>query len=365
MQHPLGLTAMPPLSNMRLRRQAAFRRLRQAGYHRPDHSVKLAMLASLLVSWMLVGTFSHADDVVELARGADGKPGPVFRGEILDIASGKLTIRRADGREDAVPWQRVAQYRTTWPDELAAADQLRQERRFAEAIAAYRQASQVEKRGWVKRVLIARAIACFREQHQPTRAGELFLSLYRADTETPHFDTIPLVWLPAHHAATDLSDRDIRTAASRWLADSTNAASTLLGASWLITAGEPGAAVAPLQKLTQNADKRVALLAEAQLWRTRLAQARESEVAAWERIPIRLPTSLRAGPHFTVGLAWRQCQQPERAALELLRVPIEFPEQTALAATALELAAQQLDQLQRPAEAARLRLERTQRFGGE
>lgn len=312
----------------------------------------------------LAGTASAAD-VVELVRGADGKPGPVFRGEIVDIAGGRLTLRRGEGREDSIPWPRVAQYRTDWPAGLADADRLRQERRFAEAIAAYRAAAQAEPRGWVKRVLVARAIGCFQEQNQPTRAGELFLGLYRTDPETPHFDQIPLAWLPPQSMAGEPGDRDLRAAAPRWLADTAHPAAVLLGASWLISAGEPGSAIEPLRTLTQNADPRVALLAEAQLWRTRLTQAREADIDAWERIPPRLPAPLRAGPSFTLGLAWQQIGQPDRAALAFLRVPIEHDDQPLLAAAALELAAKQLELLKRPAEAARLRRERVTRFGGE
>jgi tetratricopeptide (TPR) repeat protein len=263
------------------------------------------------------------------------------------------------------------------------ADRLRHERRFAEAISAYRGAAQAEPRGWVKRALIARAIGCFRDQNQPARAGDLFLGLYRADPETPHFDAIPLGWLPpqfAFHggpqsgphggphggpqnAASGPGDRDLRSVAPRWLAETAHPAAVLLGASWLISAGEPGTALAPLRTLTQNADPRVALLAEAQLWRTRATRATEAEIEAWEKIPPRLPAALRGGPYLTLGWAWQQSGQPERAALAFLRVPIEHSDQPLLAAAALELAARQLEQLQRPAEAARLRREQSARFG--
>ncbi|MEY4178298.1 MAG: hypothetical protein RLY70_1872 [Planctomycetota bacterium] len=361
MQRPLGLTPMPPhayeLEHARV--PVVSRRRRRLGW------ATMAVASSMLGLFFGAGMeAASAEDLVELSRGPDGKPGPVFRGEILGIAQGKLTIRRADGREDAVPWARVAQYRTTWPAGLAAADRLRDERRYDDALSAYLAAAQTEPRGWVKEVIKARAIVCFREQQLPIRAGDLFLSMYRYDHETPHFNAIPLAWIPAQ-LATEREDSKLRDHTLKWLADADHPGSVLLGASWLITVGEPGRAIAALQTLTQNADKRIALLSEAQLWRARIVQAKESDVAGWERMPPRLPAPLRAGPHFTLGLAWQQCQQPERAALAFLRVPIEHPDQTTLAAIALELAAQQLDQLQRPVEAARLRQERATRFGGK
>lgn len=355
---------MPP--HFREHPQSHVVRLPVVSRRRRRFDVAIGLLAAAMCGLAVSAgaAVGRAEDTVELVRGPDGKPGPVFRGEILEIAGGKLKIRRADGREDSVPWPRVAQYRTTWPNGLAAADRLRDERRYADALNAYLAASQTEPRGWVKDVIKARAIACFREQPQPVRAGELFLSMYQRDPETPHFDLIPLAWIPASEAV-ESTDGKLRDSAQRWLAEAASPGSMLLGASWLISAGEPGRAVVPLRSLTQNADKRVALLAEAQLWRTRLVQAQESEVEVWERIPPRLPGPLRAGPYFTLGLAWQQCQQPERAALAFLRVPIEHPDQVALAAAALELAARQFDQLQWPEEAARLRRERATRFGGK
>lgn len=296
------------------------------------------------------------EDRVELAPTKDGKPGATMRGEIVEIHGGQIRLKRADGREDVVPLARVARYHTAWPEGLEAGDRQRREGRFDEALESYRGAAARDMRAWVKRVLAARAVVCFRESERPLKAGELFLSLYQTDPETPHFEALPLAW------STTESTSELRNAATRWLSAQDSPAAVLLGASWLLAVGQPGSAVEPLRQLTTQRDPRIALLAEAQLWRVRLATAGESDVESWERIVPRLPSLLRAGPYFVLGQAWARFDQRERAALSLLRVPIEYPEHYRLASEALELAARQLDQLERRDEAARLRREQAARF---
>ena len=78
-----------------------------------------------------------------------------------------------------------------------------------------------------------------------------------------------------------------------------------------------------------------------------------------------MPAELRAGPYYVVGTARAQWQQPERAALAFLRVPILYPENRRLAASALRLAATALEQLDRPDEAAALQRELQTRYGDD
>lgn len=311
------------------------------------------LLAMILV---IVPRRADSEDRVELVPTKDGKPGATLRGEIVEFQGGQIRLKRTDGREDVIPVARVARYDTTWPEGRDVGDRQRREGKFDEAIESYRGAAARDPRGWVKRALAARAVVCFRELDRPLKAGELFLSLYQADPDTPHFDVLPLAW------STTESTSELRTAATRWLAAQDSPAAVLLGASWLLAIGQPGLVVDPLRQLTTQRDPRIALLAEAQLWRVRLAMAGESDVESWERIVPRLPLALRAGPYFVLGQAWARFDQRERAALSLLRVPIEYPEHYRLSSQALELAARQLELLERRDEAALLRREQAARF---
>ena len=56
------------------------------------------------------------------------------------------------------------------------------------------------------------------------------------------------------------------------------------------------------------------------------------------------PESVRAGPYFVLGRALAHHKQPAEAALDLLRVPILYPEDRPLAAAALLAAGRALEE---------------------
>ena len=329
--------------------------IRSARNSNPPHFALTRTVVRALVL-ALIGVFganqSMAADRVELVAGKDGKPGSKLQGDIVDIRSGQLTLRRTDGREDAYPLARIAKWETTWPANAEEARRRVRERKFAEAVELFRSAAAGDNRGWIKRALIAEAIGCYRELNQPIRAGDLFVSLSQNDPDTPYLDALPLAWTPVVDPP-----RELQEAADRWLAIADSPAAVLLGASWLISLGHPERVMPTLQKLTTNRDVRLALLAETQLWRTKSATAAESEVERWGKVIERLPRSLRPGPYFVLGQTFAGRNEAERAALAFLRVPVEYPEQVALSAESLEAAAAQLDRLDRKPESQELRRE--------
>jgi tetratricopeptide (TPR) repeat protein len=315
-------------------------------------STRVVVLMLGMAPWHLA---LRAEDRLELLPGKEGAASSV-RGEITDISGGQVRVRRADGKEDVVPWTRVRKVHTKWPDQAAVGDQRMAEGKFEQAVEAYRAASAADTRVWVKREMAARACAAFRESSQVQKAGELFLSLYRADPMLSQFEVIPLAWMTVE------PDNEIDKIASQWLAMEDSPAATLLGASWRIAVGKHQGVQEPLQRLTTHRDSRLALLAEAQLWRLRLATTAESDVESWERVVRKLPAALRAGPYFVVGQAWARLEQHDRAAMAWMRIPIEFSGQRGLAARSLELAAEQFDLAQMPEQANQLRKERSERF---
>lgn len=316
-----------------------------------------------VIVWMLAGVLvplsGGAEDRVELLGGKEGGATTAVRGEITEIMGGQVRVRRADGKEDVVPWARVRKLHTTWPEQAELGDRRQAEGKYEQAVEAYRAASSADSRVWVKREMAARACGALREMSQIKKAGELFLSLYRADPLLIQLDVMPLAWI------TVSPDNELDSLASQWLAMEDSSAATLLGASWRIALGKHQGVQEPLRKLTTHRDSRIALLAESQLWRLRLATAAESDVESWERVVRRMPTALRAGPYYVVGQAWAKLDQHDRAALAWMRIPIEFPGQRGLAARAIELAAEQLDLAQLPDQGNQLRRERAERFPPE
>lgn len=316
-----------------------------------------------VIVWMLVGVLiplsGGAEDRVELLGGKEGGATTAVRGEITEIMGGQVRVRRADGKEDVVPWARVRKIQTSWPEQADLGDRRLAEGKYEQAVEAYRAASSADARVWVKREMAARACGALRELSQIKKAGELFLSLYRADPLMIQLEVIPLAWTTVE------PDNELESLASQWLAVEDSPAAVLLGASWRIALGKHQGVQEPLQRLTTYRDSRIALLAESQLWRLRLATAAESDVESWERVVRRMSPTLRAGPYYVVGQAWAKLEQHDRASLAWMRIPIEFPLQRGLAAKSLELAAEQLELAQLPDQANQLRRERAERFSSE
>ena len=131
----------------------------------------------------------------------------------------------------------------------------------------------------------------------------------------------------------------------------------MLGASWLLGSPQRGAALLTLEKLLADrtiTDRRIAALAEIQLWRTKLVTAKVEEIAGWQRVVEQLPAEIRPTGYFFVAEAWARTNQTEQASLAYLQLPLVYGSQRALAAEGLLGAAKQLEKLGRQAQAAEL-----------
>ncbi len=270
------------------------------------------------------------------------------QGEVLEYTGRQLSLRLPGGRVEEIAADRVARVTPTPSAILQSADQLRRQGRFNDALVAYRQARQQESREWVRRQIMAHETDCYAEAGQIRYAGETFLNVVRSDPTTPYFASIPLAWAQAR------ADVDLEQAAINWTRQTDMPVARLLGASWLLGSPQRAGALEILRHLTQDADRRVALLAESQTWRTEFVSASLEEVRRWEQHIELMPHSLRAGPYFIVGRALARHQQHEDAALAYLRVPVLYSERYALAASALLQAAAQLEQAGQPRQAVTL-----------
>ncbi len=287
-------------------------------------------------TWLVVTAPGWAEDVVVIARG--DTPGESRRtGEILDYTGEALTLQVAGGRKEQIPAARVVSFEITKVPEHQNADQLYEEGRYADAVVSYRRAVEKEHRTWVRRNILSQMTWCYRNLEQFDRAGETFLLLLRADPSTPWYSSIPLAWRPSPPAA------DLVQQATRWMANTQVPAAALLGASWLLATAQREQALAKLQELTSCPDPRVALLAAAQQWRGSVVTASLQDVERWQELARQLDASLQAGPTFVVGQALARHEQPARAALAFLRVPILHSDDRDLAAESLLAAGEQLE----------------------
>lgn len=304
-------------------------------------------LAILLVLFALVRG-ATADDTVIFS--SPKEPGARLQktGTILDFTGKELILKSPTGREESLPAERVLEVQTDWPLGLKIGEQRLSERKLDAAITALRDAKRQESRAWVLRRIMARLVACYAETGRFDLAGDEFISIAGSDPETPHFEVIPLAW------RTRAPEAPLETRAQAWLRNENSPVAQLLGASWLLPTGHRAAASGALEKLTSTAPPRVALLAETQLWRTKIVTAREGDLANWKQQLERLSWESRATAWFILGDGLSRIKQHDDAALAYLHTPLEYPSCRWLAADALLAAGKELQAGEHTRQAARL-----------
>lgn len=276
------------------------------------------------ILWFPVATACVAQDTIWLR--ADGTSDQVFsrKATVADYTGETLTL--ASGTR--IPADRVVRIDSTWSPAQTAGDEALAAGDFATALTAYQRANREEKRRWVRRMILPRAVACYRGAGDLGVAAAVFLALLKDDPATRDFAEIPLVWYSASGIRTDANK------AGQWLV-SKDPVARLMGASHLLNSPQRTEALEVLEALSILPDTRIALLAQAQIWRTRIAASKTYETERWAAAIEKLPHSLRAGPSFVVARAFAHHKQPKRAAELYMRVPISYGKQYDLAAQSL------------------------------
>jgi hypothetical protein len=321
------------------------------------------LLASVLLAAVLSGAAvaetppaKQADQVV--VAGADGRSPPTkWTGEILDYTGHELRLKLPNGHEKTFPAARVLAESTPVGPEQQAGDTAWAEGNFRLALGHYRAAleGQHETREWVRRKILAQIVWCYKSLGEWEPACDYFLILMARDRTTQYFDCLPLAWLSEEPSPT------LERKAKEWLTQAETPAATLLAASHLLPTADRTAALAALSRLSTDRDQRIALLAQAQGWRTVAFQATDKQVAAWRQVDAKIPEALRAGPEFVIGSALVG-RRPEEGALWYLRAAILYPRERQVAAAALAGAAAVLDKLDRHEQAQVLWAEITRSY---
>lgn len=315
-------------------------------------NIRLGYLSALLPCMLVAivgmsGPLRGDEVVIRPARSGGVRGGNGARGEnrvqrrqgvVLEYSGRGLVLGLPDGRRERYSADRIVQVTPSKAAEHAAADRLREQGRFADALTAYRQARRKESRDWVRRLILSREATCYAAEGQIRYAGETFLSIVRSDATTPYFGAIPLPWSRSR------AEGDLEQAAAEWIGQQDLPAARLLGAGWLLGTPQRSAALESLRQLATDSDPRIALLAEAQLWRSQYVTASPDDVRRWSQRVESMPPAIRPGPYYVVGLAFARHQQYQDAALAWLRVPILYPDHYRLAAASLWQAAAALQQ---------------------
>lgn len=299
---------------------------------------KVARLPTVLPFFaaILAAVELNAEDVV-IYSSQQGTRTSRYVGIIEDYTGETLTIRLDSGRVRTVPSESVREVQSEWTESHFLGDERYEVGDYTAALTAYQNAFRVETRPWVKRRIADRITWCLRYQGQTARAVRAFLWIYNSDPKTQALSSLPLAWT-AQTVTPSLQQQ-----LSEWLQDESNVA-RLVAASWLIGTNQRAEAIRALQTI-DDSDRRITLLAAAQLWRTKVVTATTDDLSRWETQIAQLPESLRAGPYFVEGQASAKLKRHEQAALSFLRIPIHFPQHRSLAARALVSAARELQKL--------------------
>jgi len=287
-------------------------------------------------------------DTVIYRTGKEHASRGVVTGTIADYAGGRLSIRNDAGVSQTIPAERIVEIQSNWTAAETAGDQALRDGKPTEAVQRYQQALREEQRAWVQRQIVAKLVGSYAQRDQFDLAGEAFLRLLQSDPQTSHAAVIPLSWT-THSPSPAVQQR-----AAAWMANNQNSLSALLGASWLLSTAQRAAAIQTLQRLLADRDPRVAMLAHTQLWRTRIVTAAPEEIQQWETWLQRMPSGLRGGPYSVVGQAWSSQGRSEKSALAYLRVPLLYPADHRLAASALLSAGRELEKIGQVQEAVTL-----------
>jgi tetratricopeptide (TPR) repeat protein len=303
------------------------------------------LFAYSLLGIVLVAA-AAADDVV-IVRAQRPNARVKKQGEIVDWIGGELRLRGALNREEVIPSSRIIEVQSDWTEAQRQAESLRAAGKVDEAIAAWRRAYREETRPWAGRRIAAELAVAYLETGRADLAGEAFLTILASDPQTDLFAAAPLAWRPVS------PDSALIARAAAWLGSSDPAA-RLLGASWLLATSQRTAAVAALEELTRDDDRRIAAAAEIQLWRTKIVSATPAEITRWQTAAEKVPAELRGVAWYVIGDALARRKKSEEAALAYLRTALTYYRQRAMAADALVAAADQLEALGRAEQAAGL-----------
>jgi tetratricopeptide (TPR) repeat protein len=298
-----------------------------------------------------------ANDLIYLQRPGIDNPPPIvgtideFTGRFIQFRTSSSTRPRQE------PTRLVIRVEPRFSDAFNRAGKLFDNGQFDAAEAEWKQELAREARPWVQREIRARLIhAAWRQDHW-TDAGEQFLAIVAEDPDTFHWSIAPLMWSPGALREAD------RVAARTWLDDPSPVARLLSASLLLKDAATSAMAAQTLNSLMRETSSQVSGLAKAQLWRNNSAPTiSDNELTSWRFHIGVLPETLRSGPQFLLGSAYLRRGQFDRAAAELLWVPLIYSQHEPTAARASLDAGESLLRGGRREEATRILSETVEKY---
>lgn len=287
-------------------------------------SLLIAMIGTLLSNGGSTNSIHGQDDTV-ITRRKNSPETVKRRGTITDWKGFAITIATNAG-EKKIENDAIVEVQTNWQPAYVAGLSSLEFGDLTKAIEQLRAALNSERRNWAQRIIRADLVRAYQANEKPLAAVEQFLAITKEDPQTRFFNLCPLPWLPSNAA--------MNQPAQQWL-KSSDPVQQLIGASWLLIGPQQKAAIQVLDELSRDIDANIKYLAIAQLWRTRNLNANARQIEVWEKLLVSMPKPIRAGPWIVLSEAQSRADQVDEAAINLLRIPILYPDQIGLSAAAL------------------------------
>ena len=309
-------------------------------------------VAVVLAMLLLPGLTGAQDRVVILL--SDNTRTHIREGTIVDWKGGEMQMEYG-GQINTIKNDRIVSVETEWSGDYLMARDFINRQQYAAAVTPLQNAIDAEERTWVRRMFLAQQTRLCHLLGERRASAEMFMLLIQDDPDTRDFAVIPLMWdnRPLEAPLVEFAKK---------LQASSILPLQLLGASWLLTSTERTSAMQKLETLSRDLDSRIAHLASAQLWRTKVQEVDAVQLGRWERQIERMPRDLRSGPLLVLGQAQQRLGKTQEAILSWMQAPILHSEQYSAAAGGLQLSATALQNGGQTLEAERLWNELADRF---
>lgn len=253
-------------------------------------------------------------------------------GTVTEYTSQGVRLQDDDGEETLVSPEKVLEIRYSRPPVLEEADHCYQNGDYAQTLTRYLQEAQMESVPWKKMLLLERVMDCNLRMGKLRPAILAFLEITALVPDMP--DTVlasaPMAWKP------QMDFLGMEESLVACMKSKTSAEGTLLAASYLLSGARRDEAITCLENLSRGKNQRVAMLAQAQLWRTELVSVTEDDLARWKEAIEQLPEPLRGGPYFVLGQGYARLGNTDEASLAFLKTVLLFHRNFLLAQQAEE-----------------------------
>ena len=311
--------------------QTTFRKAQDGGLlkfvpHAPINRLVLCVLSALIFCSMAADCQAQDDVVITKRTGKNGTASGTLKrkGTITQWKGLSLTIF-SSGTEREIDNDNIVEVKTTWSEDYIAGLNAIRTGQTQEAIAKFQSALNQESRDWAQNIIHSQMVDALLSLEQYNAAVKHFLLILSDDPQTRLVHLAPLPWT--------VNGTQLNQQAQQWIA-AKDPMVQLIGASWLLVGPDRQKAINVLDQLTRDIDPNIKNLAIAQLWRSR-TNVNPKQTVVWQNIVDKMPRSLRAGPYLVLAEAQTKTGQNEQALINLMKVPILYPEQKSLAAAAL------------------------------